>query len=152
MTKKELSESVLFKLAGGIPDTNFPIEERGIFAAIEKKVNALFKLRHFDTTLNSGETIPENTMIATYTSRTVTALPNSQQSQATLPITPISLPKSMGIFLIYPDNRPDMPFIPIQRGTRALLRVDELLNDMMGQISFEPKNNPMSFTNIKTMT
>lgn len=145
-TKKEISDSVLYKLAGGIPDTSFPIDERQIWNELEHKLNSLFKLRHLDVTLNSGETIPENTMIATYTGITVTPLPSSGQSQAALPVIPISLPKGMGIYLIYPDNKPDMPFIPIQRGQRGLLRVDSLLNDMMGQISYEPKNSVVVFS------
>jgi hypothetical protein len=40
---------------------------------------------------------------------------------------------------------PDFPFIPLMRGYRALMRTDELLNDLFGQISYEPKNNYVLF-------
>jgi hypothetical protein len=144
-SKKKISDAVLYKLAGGIPDSGFPIDERDIWKSLEDKVNALFKLRHFDTTLPSGETIPESTMIATYTGITVTANANNNTSYATLPITPISLPKNVGVFLVYDEDYPDFPFIPLQRGQKALLRTDELLNDVLGLIAYEPKNNRIVF-------
>lgn len=134
---------VLYKLAGGIPDSAFPVDERDIWDALDHKVNELFKLHHFDTTLPSGETIPESTMIATYENNTVVS--SGEKSYALLPVTPISLPKNVGIYLVYDPNFPDMPFIPIQKGQRALLRTDSLLSDIMGQISYEPNNNRIVF-------
>jgi len=149
MTKKEFSDMVLYKLAGGIPDGAFPIDERDIWDALDHKVNELFKLRHFDTTLPSGETIPENTMIATYEGVAVTS--SGQQSKSTLPVTPISLPKNVGIFLIYDSEYPEYPFIPLQRGQRSLLRADALLNDTLGLISYEPKNNVVIYSKDLTL-
>lgn len=138
-TKKLISDSVLYKLSGGVPDVNFPVDERDIWVEIEKRINAAFKIHHFDTTLNIGESIPEAAMIATYENVAVTSF--GEKSKSTLPITPINLPKNMGIFQVYDPNYPDMPFIPLQRGQRGLLRTDELLNDTLGLISYEPKNN-----------
>jgi hypothetical protein len=143
-SKKLISDSVLYKLAGGIPMPGFPVQERDIWSAIDSKMNALFKIKHFDTTLPSGETIPENTMIATYENNTVTSF--GEVSKVSLPITPISFPKSMGIFLVYDPKFPDNPFIPLQRGQKSLLNADELLNDLNGQIGYEPKNNVLIFT------
>lgn len=143
VTKKLISDQVLYKLNGGVPDSAFPVDERDIWKALEQKINGLFKLHHFDTTLPSGETIPENTMIATYENNTVVS--DNERSYALLPIQPISLPKSVGIYLVYDPNYPDMPFIPIQKGQRALLRTDSLLSDIMGQISYEPNNNRIIF-------
>ena len=139
-TKRIISDQVLYKLAGGVPDTAFPVQEFDIWKALEQKINSYFKLKHFDTTLPSGETIPENTMIATYEDIAVTANENGT-SQSTLPVIPISLPKSVGIFLIYDPNFPDTPFIPLQRGQKALVKTDEVLGDLMGLIAYEPKNN-----------
>lgn len=139
-TKKIIGEQVLFRLAGGVSDTSFPVQDFDVWKALEQKVNSLFKLKHFDTTLPSGETIPENTMIATYENVAVTSNDNGT-SQSTLPIIPISLPKNVGIFLIYDPAFPDMPFIPLQRGQKAMLRVDEILGNIMGLIAYEPKNN-----------
>lgn len=142
ITKFVVAEQVLFRLAGGVPDTNFPVQHEDVYKALEQKVNSLFKLKHFDTTLPSGETMPDNAMIATYTDVAVTA--DGQRSKATLPIIPISLPKSAGIALVYSTE--GVPFIPVQRGQMALLRTDSLLNDLMGQIAYEPKNNTVTFS------
>lgn len=143
MTKKNFSDMCLYKLAGGIPDANFPVDERDIWDSLDHKVNELFKLRHLDTTLPSGETLPENAMIATYEDNTVVS--DGERSYALLPATPISLVKNMGIYLVYDPNYPDMPFIPLQKGQTALLKTDRLLSDIMGQISYEPKNNRITF-------
>lgn len=149
ITKKIVSDQVLYKLAGGYPDNAFPIDERDVWKALEQKVNSLFKLRHFDTTLPSGETIPENAMIATYEGVTVTS--SGQQSYSTLPVTPISLPKNVGIYLIYDANYPDYYFKPLQRGMRGLLRTDNLLSDTLGLISYEPKNNRVVYSKDLTL-
>lgn len=143
VTKKLISDAVLYKLNGGVPVKGFPVQEEDIWSSLEQKINALFKLKQFDTTLPSGETMPENTMIATYENNTVTSL-NNGKSTAPLPVIPISFPKNMGIYLVY-DN-PDVPFIPLQRGQLSLLKVDSLLNDLNGQIGYEPKNNTLVFT------
>lgn len=143
-SKRLISDSVLYKLAGGIPTPGFPVHERDIWASLDNKINAMFKLRHFDTTLPSGETMPENSMIATYENIDVTASSDGK-SYALLPITPISLPRNSGIYLVYDPNRPDMPFIPLQRGQSSLLNADSLLNDLGGQIGYEPKNNRIIF-------
>ncbi len=143
-TKKILAEQILYRIYGGTPDTSAPIQEEDVFKALEQKINSLFKLRQFDTTLPSGETIPDNSMLATYEDITVTSLGNGK-SKALLPVQPISLPKSVGIFLVYDPANPDNPFIPVQRGQMALLKVDSLLNNMMGQIAYEPKNNYVEF-------
>lgn len=144
-TKKIISDQVLLKLSGGFVDNSFPVDERDIWKALEQKINDTFKLKHFSETLPSGETIPDSTMIATYTDNTVTSTGNGK-STTPLPINPISLPKNMGIFLIYDPNNPDVMFIPLQRGQLSLLKADTLLNDLNGEVGYEPKNNIITFT------
>jgi len=144
MTKKEFSDMILYKLAGGIPDSGFPIDERDIWDALEHKINEMFKMRYLDNTLPSGETIPENTMIAVYEDIAVTSF--GEKSKATLPINPITLPKNMGIFLVYSSEYPDRPFIPVQRGQGSLLLLDKLLNDLNGRIWYEPRNADLIFS------
>lgn len=143
-TKKSISDSVLYKLAGGIPDASLPIDERDIWAELEKRINEKYKLHYFDTTLSIGETIPEAAMIATYEGITVTS--SGEKSYSLLPVTPISLPKNMGIFQVFATGYDEIPFIPLQRGQRGLLRSDELLNDCLGLISYEPKNNRIVYS------
>lgn len=149
-TKKIISDQVLLKLSGGFVDNSFPVDERDIWKALEQKINDTFKLKHFSETLPSGETIPDSTMIATYPNNTVTSTSNGK-STTPLPINPISLPKNMGIFLIYDPNNPDIMFIPLQRGQLSLLKADTLLNDLGGQIGYEAKNNIITFTKDLTM-
>jgi len=149
-TKKIISDQVLLKLSGGFVDNSFPVDERDIWKALEQKINDTFKLKHFSETLPSGETIPDSTMIATYPNNTVTSTSNGK-STTPLPINPISLPKNMGIFLIYDPNNPDIMFIPLQRGQLSLLKADTLLNDLGGQIGYDAKNNIITFTKDLTM-
>lgn len=148
-TKKLISDSVLYKLAGGVPHPSFPVHERDIWEAINEKINAQFKIKHLDT-LQSGETMPENTMIATYEGNTVTSLGNGR-SKSLLPINPITLPKNMGIYLIYDPENPDNFFIPLQRGQLSLLKTDTLLNNLNGQIGYEPKSQYVTFTSDLTI-
>lgn len=149
-TKKLISDWILYDLAGGVPHPSLPVHEEDIWVAIGDTVNSLFKLKQFDTNLPSGETMPEHAMIATYENIAVTSF-GSGKSKATLPITPISLPKNMGIYLIYDPNHPESPFIPLSRGQLSLLRADELLNDLMGSIGYEPRNKDIIFTKDLTM-
>ena len=144
-TKRILGEQILYRYYGGYIDTKGPIQLEDVYKAIEQKVNSLFKLRHFDTTLPSGETIPDNLCIAVYENNAVTSL-NNGKSKCTLPATPISLPKNVGIYQVYNPDYPDFAFIPIQKGQRSLLRTDSLLNDMLGQITYEPSNTELLFS------
>lgn len=149
-TKKLISDQVLYKLSGGVPDSAFPVDERDIWKATEQKINSLFKLKHFSVTLPAGETVPENTMIATYDNVAVTSSGNGT-SYSSLPVIPISLPRGVGIFLIYDPAYPDIPFIPIQRGQKALIRMDDILSDFLGLIAYEPKNNIVVYTDDLTV-
>lgn len=142
-TKKILSDQVLYKLAGGTPDSGFPIDERDVWKALDQKINGLFKLHQLDTNLPSGEYIPEHAMIAVYEGNAVISV--GEWSTATIPVTPISLPKDVGIYLVYDPNFPDSPFIPLRRGQGALLKSDSFLSDIIGQISYEPNKNTLKF-------
>ena len=144
-TKYIIAEQVLFRYYGGYIDTSGPIKRPDVYKALEQKINSLFKLRHFDVTLPSGETTPDNVMIGVYEGIAVTSL-NNGKSKATLPVTPISLPKNVGIYQIYNPEFPDFPFIPLLKGQRGLLRTDSLLNDVLGQITYEPQNNAVTFS------
>src|SRR5687767_13258408 len=98
MTKKFISDSVLYKLYGGVYDGGGAIDERDIWAELGRKINAKYKLHYVDTTLSSGETMPEHAMIATY--EDVAIVPLAERSYSLLPIMPISLPKNMGIYQV----------------------------------------------------
>jgi hypothetical protein len=84
-------------------------------------------------------------MIATYDNVAVTSLGNGKAT-ATLPAQPVNLPKGIGICYVYDPNNPDNFYIPLQRGQLSLLKADTLLNDLGGQIGYEPKKDSIIFT------
>lgn len=143
-TKQLIAEQVLYRLNGGYIDINSPVQYEDIYKATEQIVNAQFKVKHFDTTLPSGETIIDNLALATYENVAVTAY--GEKARATLPVMPISLPKGMGVYAVYSDAQPDVQFIPLQAGQSTLLRADKMLNNLLGQIGYELKGNKVVFT------
>lgn len=152
-TKRLIADTVLFKLAGGYPDASFPVKDLDLYGAIDRKVNAIFKMQQFSVNLPSGGTIPENLAIATYEGVTVTRTSN-ERSKCTLPIMPISLPRNAGINEIRPvlnlvssgDRILGNPIIPLQAGQSYLLQADRLLNDLLGQWGYEVNGKTVVFT------
>lgn len=149
-TKYLIAEQVILKLEGGYADIASAVQREDIYKRIEQKINQKFKVEHFSVTLPSGETIPDNLSIATYEGVTVTSL-NNGKSKSTLPVTPVSLPKNVGIYQVFNPAYPDFPFIPIQKGQRALLRTDALLSDMIEQVTYEPNNTTVTFSKDLTL-
>jgi len=151
-TKKQISESILFKLAGGYPTKSFPIHEEDIWSSLEQKINAKFAMKQFSVNLPSGETIPDNLALATYEDIVVTSV-YSGKSKATLPVMPISLPKNAGINEIRPvlnqvptgDKIHGDPMVQIIAGQDFLLKADTLLNDLLGQFGYTPKGRTIYF-------
>lgn len=143
-TKRIISEQVLYKLNGGVPDNSFPVQLPDIYKALEQKINSKFQMQQFNVNLPSGEFIPDNLCIATYENVAVTSL--GLKSKSVLPVMPVSLPRGMGILLIYDQNYPNRPFIPLQRGMYAMLQTDVLFNDLSGMCSYEPKGREIIFS------
>lgn len=152
-TKKLISESVLYKLAGGIPTKSFPIHEEDIWSSLEQKINAMLGMRQFNMTLPSGETIPDNLVLATYQDVTVSSF-NSGNAKSILPVMPVSLPRNAGINEIRPvlnltssgDRILGNPMIPLLAGQNYLLQADSLLNSLQGQFAYEPNGRNVIYT------
>lgn len=141
-TKYLLAEQVQTRLAGGFRDANQPVQNEDIVKAIEQIINSMFQMQYYSATLPTGETIPDNLMIAFYENIQVTSV--GDKSQAELPIVPISLPRNMGVYRVTDSN--DNDFIPVPLGQGALLRADKLLNDLLGSIWFEVRKNVVIFS------
>jgi len=141
-TKYLLAEQVQTRLAGGFRDASQPVQNVDIVKAIEQIINSMFQMQYYNATLPTGETIPDNLMIAFYENIPVTTL--GDKSQAELPIIPISLPRNMGVYRVTDDK--DNDFIPVPLGQRALLRADKLLNDLLGNVWFEIRKNVVIFS------
>lgn len=152
-TKKSISDAVLYKLAGGIPTKSFPIHEQDVWSSLEQKVNAMFGMRQFNMNLPSGETIPDNLVLATYENVDVTSF-HSGNSKSILPVMPVSLPRNAGINEIRPvlnlvesgDTILGNPMIPLLAGQNYLLQADSLLNNLMGQFGYEPNGRSVIYT------
>lgn len=153
MTKKQISDTVLYKLAGGVPDSGFPVDERDIWSSMEDIINKMLKAQQFSVNLPSGGTIPENLLLATYEDVAVTRTSN-ERSKCTLPVIPVSLPRNAGINEIRPvlnlvdsgDRMLGNPIIPVQAGQTFLLQADKLLNDLLGQWSYEVNGKTIIFS------
>jgi hypothetical protein len=141
-TKYLLAEQVQTRLAGGFRDASQPVQNVDIVKAIEQIINSMFQMQYYNATLPTGETIPDNLMIAFYENIPVTTL--GDKSQAELPIIPISLPRNMGVYRVVTTK--DNDFIPVPLGQGALLRADKLLNDLLGNVWFEIRKNIVIFS------
>jgi len=152
-TKKSISDAVLYKLAGGVPTKSFPVHEEDVWSALEQKINAMFGMRQFNMNLPSGETIPDNLVLATYEDVAVTSF-NSGNAKSVLPVIPISLPRNAGINEIRPvlsivesgDRILGNPMIPLLAGQNYLLQADSLLNSLQGQFGYEPNGRNIIYT------
>lgn len=143
-TKKLLAEQVRYRLDGGYPDVAAAVQEEDVYKALEQEINAMFKMQHYSVLMPTGESIPDNLYIATYENIAVEKFGN--KSKSTLPVMPISLPKNQGIHQVYEANSPDTPYIPIKSSQKALIRVDSLLDGMLGQTYYYPNGKTIVYS------
>lgn len=141
-TKFLMAEQVLLRLAGGFRDVNQSVQMEDVVKSIEQVINSMFQMQYYNSVLPSGETVPDNLMIAYYEDIAVTTV--GDKSKALLPIMPISLPRNMGVFRVTDSKGND--FIPVPLGQGALLNADKLLNDLLGQVWYEIKNFTVEFS------
>ena len=142
-TKRLIADQVLYRLYGGNPDSSAPVQLPDVYKALEQKINAQYALQQYSLNLPSGSTIPNNIALATYDNVIISPMAGNQ-SYATLPVTPISLPRNAGINEIRPNisstgniNLLGDPFIPLQAGQGYLLQADKLLNGLFGGVAYE---------------
>lgn len=145
-TKYRLAEQVRFKLEGGYPDVAAAVQQPDVYVAIDQLINSLFKTQHYQETLASGETIPNNLMLATYTDVEVLPYNKGLLSYSLLPVIPVSLMRNMGITEVYDENNPQNLFIPLMAGQNILLRSQPLINDLLGQIGYTPYRDRIIYT------
>lgn len=141
-TKYLMAEQILTRLAGGYRDSNQPVQMEDVVKAIEQVVNATFQMQYYSVTLPTGETIPDNLMVAYYENIPVTSF--GERAKATLPVMPISLPRNMGVYRVTDEN--DNDYIPVPLGQGALIRADKLLNDLLGSVWYELRNFTVVFS------
>jgi hypothetical protein len=141
-TKYLMAEQVLLRLAGGYRDSNQPVQMEDVVKSIEQVVNATFQMQYYSATLPTGETIPDNLMVAFYENIPVSSY--GEKAKATLPVMPISLPRNMGVYRVTDES--DNDYIPVPLGQGALIRADKLLNDLLGSVWYEIRNFTVVFS------
>lgn len=104
-TRNILAEEINRIYSRFLDKDNKKLDEREVSVYIAQVVNSLFKVE----TIQRGVV---GSAIATYD---VTAVEDNPW-YASLPISPISLPKEQGIHRVHPKNCPWKPYIPIQSG------------------------------------
>jgi len=141
-TKYLMAEQVLLKLAGGYRDVAQSVQMEDVVKAIEQVINTMFQTQYYSAVLPTGETIPDNLMVAFYENIPVTSY--GDRAKAELPIVPISLPRNMGVYRVVNTN--DIDYVPVPLGQGALLKADKLLNDLLGSVYYEVRKNEVIFS------
>jgi hypothetical protein len=135
MSKKKMAEQVQMRLLAIDPILYKNVQEEDIYEAIGQKVNSLLKAEHFNVTLPSGQRTPDNLMLASYDG--VAVVSYKDRARCTLPVTPVTLPRNLGIYAIE-DEDGQVQFIPLMAGQRILLQSQEVINDLLGQVGYQP--------------
>ena len=84
-----------------------------------------------------GEVIPNGSVIGLYEGIVPTQWVTGR-SKATMPIKPLKLPRGMGVWSVYRTSDPLNEFIPLQMGQSNLIKSQPMINDLLGQIGYEP--------------
>lgn len=139
-----LSEEILKLLSGGDIQAASNISQNEIKIAIGQVCNQLLKTEHIAINEKLGEKIPNGSVVATYDGIATLSTTNGK-SKAVLPIKPLKLPRNIGIFSVYLTNYPDDEFIPLQMGQLALIKTQPMINEVLGQTSYENYGMELSF-------
>lgn len=142
-TKFLLAEQVMLRLQGGRPDQAVKTDRRDVMLAIGQAANELIKAQYFSTTLPSGDTIPDGSVLATYDNVAVQAWKNISRAQ--LPATPIGLPRGMGIFMISLISDPSAVFVPALPGQLAMLKSQSMISGLGGLYAYEQFGSYVEF-------
>lgn len=148
-TKYSIAEQVRLRLTGGSGKQAAIVDPRELMKAVEQVCNSLLKMDYFKTTLQVGETTPENLSLATYENIPITTYKGV--ARAILPAIPIRLPRNMGCWAVFPFNLItgatlfSSQFIPIPFGMAALLQSQPMISDLLGQIGYEPQGGSLVF-------
>jgi hypothetical protein len=144
-TKKQIAEQVMRLVVGGDPSAGGRLHILEIYKALEQSINRLIKAQQFKETYAVGETIPDGCVLATY--ENVSVVQWKDVSKSTLPAMPVALPKGMGVFEIaLQDDAFGAEFIPIQPGQFTMALAQRLMNDLLGQVGYEPIGPEVVYT------
>lgn len=140
VTLYRLAEQAFSLIEGGDPGAASSIDMNTLKIACGQVINKLLKIEHLTVANKTGEIIPNGSVIGTYENIEVRSWITGR-SKATLPIKPMKLLRGMGIWSVYRTNDPGNEFIPIQAGQTWLIKSQPMLNNLLGQIGYEPLGN-----------
>lgn len=142
-TKYKIAEQILLMLKGGNIKASTTVEIEDIVESVGQYINAHFKQEHLTVNLPSGETIPEGVAISVYDN--LIPVKYKDVSKITLPVTPVALPRNMGVYHVSKNDDINDGFIPLQTGQLALIRGEKLISDILGQVGYEVVGNDVIF-------
>lgn len=91
--------------------------------------NKLLKIEQFST-MNTGEMIPQGSVIAEYDNLPVVDYKNV--AKVVLPVAPVRLPRGMGVWHVSRCDDVHNPFIPSQNGMIPMVQAEPLINEGLG--------------------
>lgn len=139
-----ISEQIL-RLLKGNPVISGRVHMNDAKRLIVQVANQLLKTDHFQVNMPAGDTVPNNCMVYTYDNVPVTIYKTSK-SRAVLPSMPISLPRNMGVLHVSKTDDIDCPFIPIPTSTYGIIKPQDLIGDLSGNIGYEVVGKDIIFT------
>ena len=156
VTIYRLSEQISDLLEGDTLGAASSIDLNTLKIACGQVINSMLKTEYIGTAMNTGEIIPNGTIVGLYENIAVST--SNGKSEATLPIKPLRMPRNMGVYGVYPkyttngNYEYDKEFIPIQMGQAALIKSQPMINDIFGQVGYETWGGKLVFTkNIKSL-
>lgn len=142
-TKYKIAEQILLLLTGGNPKAAASVELDDIMLMVGQVINRLFKQEQLTVNMPSGETIPDGIMLATYDE--LVPVKYKAVSKVTLPVTPVALPRSLGINHVSRSDDITDGFIPASPGELGMLKNERLISDVLGQVTYTPVGNDLIF-------
>lgn len=152
VTKYLLAEQISRILSGGdIAVATMPSLSE-IKVAVGQAINSLLKIDILQMNVNRemDEKIPNAAVIGIYENIAVESY--NGKSRSTLPITPLRLPRNMGVWAIYPKWQNDSgidfdnEFIPLQMGQGGMLKSQALISDLLNQVGYEVFGSHVIYT------
>ncbi len=146
-TKYKLAEQIGGILRGSDLSAGSSLELPEIMELVGQVINGLLKTEQYNVMNEmaaTGSIVPTGLVIATYDNVAVSAY-KTDYSIATLPATPVRLPKGMGVFHIGGVNSPFDSYIPVEPGMLQMVSGEPLISDVLGQVAYEVHGNSVVF-------
>lgn len=140
-TRKSIADQILLRISKGYTDSSSAVQLPDVIIAVGQKLNAMLSQQYMGQTLPSGDTIPSGIMLTPYTGLSVSSFGN--RSKCILPAMPVSLPMDMGVYEVSANGN---SFIPLMPGQAFLLKGQDCIGNLLGNIGYERSGKDLIFT------